>query len=164
MLASKCYKVLLPSILVALMLHMWPVPEWLERIGPEWLTLVLIYWALAIPEHVGVTVAWIAGLLLDVTQGAILGQHAVGLVIIIYIIQMEYQRIRVFSLLQQALVVMLLVILKLVLVLWVSGMVGRAPDLTLYFMPALTSALIWPWLFIVLRDLRRKFMVSARSF
>ena len=119
MLTSKCYRVVLPTLLVALMLHMWPLPDWLIFARPEWLTLVLIYWALAIPEQVGVTVAWVAGLLLDVTQGAILGQHALGLVVVIFVIQLEYQRIRVFSLAQQALVVFLLLLIKQILVLWV---------------------------------------------
>ena len=164
MLTSKCYRVVLPTLLVALMLHMWPLPDWLKYARPEWLTLVLIYWALAIPEQVGVTFAWVAGLLLDVTQGAILGQHALGLVVVIFVIQLEYQRIRVFSLAQQALVIFLLLLIKQILVLWVSGMVGQAPDLGLYFLPSLTGAILWPWLFMVLRDLRRRFTVSSRSF
>jgi len=145
---------------VALMLHMWPLPQWMEYIRPEWLTLVLIYWAMAIPQQVGVSIAWITGLLLDVTQGAILGQHALGMVIVIFVVQLEYQRIRVFSLAQQALVVFLLLIIKQVLVLWVSGIVGQAPELGLYFLPSLVGAIIWPWLFIILRDLRRRFTVN----
>ncbi len=161
--SQNCFRIVIPTLLVALMLHMWPLPEWLEYARPEWLVLVLMYWALAMPEQVGVTVAWFVGLLLDVSQGAILGQHAVGLVVVVYIINTQYQRIRVFSLAQQALVVMLLLLIKLVLVLWVSGMVGQAPDIALYFLPALTGAVIWPWLFIILRDLRRRFTVS-RSF
>lgn len=152
----------MPTLIVALMLHMWPLPEWLEYARPEWMTLVLLYWALAMPEQVGVTIAWFAGLLLDVTQGAILGQHAVGLVIIVFVIQLEYQRIRVFSLAQQALVILLLLIIKQVLTLWVTGIVGRAPDLSLYFLPSLVGAMIWPWLFLLLRDLRRRFTESNR--
>ncbi len=161
--SQNCFRIVVPTLIVALMLHMWPLPDWLEHARPEWMVLVLIYWALAMPEQIGVTVAWIVGLLLDVTQGAILGQHAVGLVLIIYIVNTQYQRIRVYSLAQQALVVLLLLLIKQVLVLWVSGMVGKAPDIGLYFLPALTGAIVWPWLFIVLRDLRRRFTVS-RSF
>jgi len=161
--SQNCFRIVIPTLIVALMLNMWPMPEWLEYARPEWMVLVLIYWALAMPEQIGVTVAWVVGLLLDVTQGAILGQHAVGLVLVIFIINTQYQRIRVFSLAQQALVVSLLLLIKQVLVLWVSGIVGQAPDISLYFLPALTGAIIWPWLFIVLRDLRRRFTVS-RSF
>lgn len=162
MVTTKCFRIVVPTLIVALMLHMWPLPEWLEYARPEWMTLVLLYWALAMPEQVGVTIAWFAGLLIDVTQGAILGQHAVGLVVIVFVVQLEYQRIRVFSLAQQALVVFLLLIIKQVLTLWVTGIVGQAPDLSLYFLPSLVGAMIWPWLFLLLRDLRRRFTQSNR--
>lgn len=144
----------------ALMLHMLPLPDWLAYVRPEFLTLVVMYWVLAMPEGVGVTIAWCAGLLLDVTQGAILGQHALGLVIVTYILQLEYQRVRVFSLVQQALVIFVLLLIKQILVLWVYGMVGHAPALQLYFVPSLIGAIIWPWVFLLLRSLRRKFSVS----
>ncbi|MCW8936066.1 MAG: rod shape-determining protein MreD [Gammaproteobacteria bacterium] len=159
--SQNCFRIVIPTLLVALMLGMWPLPDWLEHAGPEWVVLVLMYWALAMPERIGVTVAWVVGLILDVTQGAIIGQHALGLVLIVFVINTQYQRIRVFSLAQQALVVMLLLIVKQVMVLWVSGIVGQAPDIGLYFLPALTGAILWPWLFIVLRDLRRRFAVSS---
>ncbi len=162
MASQNCFRVVIPTLIVALMLQMWPLPDWLEYARPEWVVLAMIYWALAMPEQIGVTVAWVVGLFLDVSQGAILGQHAVGLVIIIFVINTQYQRIRVFSLAQQALVILLLLLIKQLLVLWVSGMVGTAPDIGWYFLPALTGAIIWPWLFVVLRDLRRRFTVSRR--
>jgi len=161
--SQNCFRIVIPTLIVALMLQMWPLPQWLEYARPEWVVLAMIYWALAMPEKVGVTVAWVVGLFLDVSQGAIIGQHAVGLVIIVFVVSTQYQRIRVFSLAQQALVVLLLLLIKQLLVLWVSGMVGQAPDIGLYFLPALTGAIVWPWVFIVLRDLRRRFTIS-RSF
>jgi len=161
--SQNCFRIVIPTLIVALMLQMWPLPQWLEYARPEWVVLAMLYWALAMPEQVGVTVAWVVGLFLDVSQGAIIGQHAVGLVIIVFVINTQYQRIRVFSLAQQALVVLLLLLIKQLLVLWVSGMVGQAPDIGLYFLPALTGAIVWPWVFIVLRDLRRRFTIS-RSF
>lgn len=163
MLTSKCYRVILPTVIVALMLEMFPLPDWAQPFRPDWVTLVLIYWAMAIPEQVGVTVAWISGLLLDVTQGAILGQHAIGLVLVVYLVHLQYLRLRVFSLVQQAMVVFVLLMLKQLLVLWVSGIVGLAPDAGSYFLPSFVGAVIWPWLFVILRDIRRRFTLT-RSF
>lgn len=163
MLTSKCYRVVLPTVILALMLEMFPLPGWAQPFRPDWVTLVLIYWAMAIPEQIGVTVAWIFGLLLDVTQGAILGQHAIGLVLVVYLVHLQYLRIRVFSLVQQAMVVFGLLMIKQLLVLWVSGIVGQAPDTGGYFLPSLVGAIIWPWLFIILRDIRRRFTLT-RSF
>ncbi len=151
----------LPSMILALMLVMLPLPEWAQPFRPDWVALVMIYWVMALPESVGVTVAWIFGLLLDVTQGAILGQHALGMVLVAYLVLLQYQRIRVFSLLQQAMVVFVLLLIKQLLVLWVSGIVGQAPEnIVRYLLPSLVGAIIWPWLFVVLRDIRRRFTLS----
>lgn len=161
--ASRCYRVVVPTMLFSLMLVLLPLPEWAHAFRPDWVTLFMIYWAMAMPEFVGLLMAWIFGLLLDVAQGTILGQHALGLVLVIWVVQMTYLRIRVASLLQQALVIFVLLLAKLLLTLWVSGLIGQAPEnITLYLLPAITGALIWPWLFIVLRDIRRRYTLTNR--
>lgn len=150
------------TMVVAFMLAIMPLPEWAIELRPEWVTLVLIYWVMALPASIGVTIAWMMGLMLDVSHGAVLGQNALGMVIVIYIIHSQHQRLRVASLLQQAIVIFVLLLIKQLLALWVSGIMGQAPDTWLYFMPSLTSAVLWPWLYIILRDLRRKFGYRVR--
>ncbi len=145
------------TLIAAFMLAMMPLPDWAQSFRPDWVTLVLIYWTMALPASIGVTIAWFAGLMLDVSHGALLGQHALGLVLVIYIIHTQHQRLRVASMLQQSMVIFFLLMMKQALVLWVNGIMGHAPDTWLYFMPSLTSALIWPWVHIILRDLRRKY-------
>lgn len=160
--SQNYYTIAIPTLIVALMLQMWPLPTWLQPIRPEWMVLVMMYWALAVPAQIGVTMAWVVGLFMDVTQGSIIGQNALGLVIIIYIVNIQHQRIRVFSLVQQALIVFLLLFFKQLMVLWVSGLAGQAPSISTYFLPTLAGAIIWPWLFLLLRALRRRFTVSRR--
>lgn len=145
------------SLFVAFMLTIMPLPEWVVEFRPDWVTLVLIYWAMALPARTGVTIAWLAGLMLDVSHGAILGQNALGLTLVIYIVHIQHQRLRVASLVQQAIVIFFLLLLKQLIVLWVSGIVGHAPDTWLYFMPTITGTLLWPWIYIIMRDIRRKF-------
>jgi len=154
---KKPYLAIIITLLLALMLNMLPLPDWANHLRPDWVALVLIYWAMALPLIVGVTTAFIFGLLLDVSQSTLLGQHALALVIIISLVQRLYLRIRVYTLIQQAIFVGILLTIKQLMVLWVSGMINTAPDTSLYFLPALTGAIIWPWLFILLRDIRRRF-------
>jgi rod shape-determining protein MreD len=154
---NKTLRIGLITIIGAFMLAIMPLPDWAIVYRPDWVTLVLIYWAMALPSRIGVTMAWFAGLLLDVSYGTLMGQHAVGLVLAIYVIHMQHQRLRMASLLQQAIVIFFLLLLKQLLTLWVDGMLGRAPDNWLYFMPTITSTLLWPWTYLILRDLRRKF-------
>ena len=154
---NKTLRIGIFTIIAAFMLAIMPLPEWAVEFRPDWVTLVLIYWAMAMPTKIGVTVAWLAGLMLDVSYGTLMGQHAVGLVLVIYFIHINHQRLRVASLLQQAIVIFFLLLIKQLLILWVDGMLGHAPDSWLYFMPTLTSTLLWPWTYLILRDLRRKF-------
>ena len=156
---NKTLRIGLITVIAAFMLAIMPLPDWAIAYRPDWVTLVLIYWAMAIPTRVGVTIAWFAGLLLDVSYGTLMGQHAVGMVFVIFVIHKQHQRLRVASLLQQAVVIFFLLLFNQILTLWVDGMLGRAPDSWLFFMPTVTSTLLWPWTYLILRDLRRKFGV-----
>ena len=157
---NKTLRIGLITVIGAFMLAIIPLPDWAVEYRPEWITLVLIYWAMTVPSRVGVTIAWFSGLLLDVSYGTLMGQHALGMVLIIFVIQLQHQRLRVASLLQQAIVIFFLLLIKQLLTLWVDGMLGRAPDSWLYFMPTITSTLLWPWTYLILRDLQRKFGTS----
>ncbi len=157
---NKSLRIGLITVIGAFMLAIMPLPDWAVEFRPDWVTLVLIYWTMASPTKIGVTVAWFCGLLLDVSYGTLMGQHAIGMVLVIYVIHLQHQRLRVASLLQQAIVIFFLLLLKQLASLWVDGMLGRAPDSWLYFMPTVSSTLLWPWIYLILRDLRRKFGVE----
>jgi rod shape-determining protein MreD len=149
------------TLIAALMLMMAPLPQAIEPLRPDWVTLVCLYWAIALPERFGLLIPWVVGLLLDASLGALLGQHALGIVLVTAIALRSHQRMRVAPLLQQAGFVVLLLLLKQALVLWISGMAGRAPDeLWLYFAAPLLALLFWPVVFILLRDLRRRFQTA----
>lgn len=152
--------VIVTSLLAALALTILPLPDWLAMVRPEWAALVLIYWCMALPGRVGVGVAWIVGLLLDVLRGGLLGQHALSLALVAYITLQLYQRIRVFPLWQQAVSVFILILLHLLLQLWIKGISGNPPPALIFLLPALSSMLLWPLMFLGLRRLRRRFRIS----
>jgi rod shape-determining protein MreD len=69
-------------------------------------------------------------------------------------------RIRLFPLWQQSLTILVLLLMEKLISLWVIGAVAQpTPPLT-YWAPPLVGMLLWPWIYIILRDLRRKFQVS----
>ena len=148
------------SFVIALMLTAMPLPDWAVNWRPAWVTMVLIYWCMALPERVGIGIAWLMGLLLDVQQGTILGQHALGLAVIAYITIKSHQQMRVFPLMQQALLICSYLLLMQMFSLWTRSLIGVPPKDWTFWAPPFTSMLIWPWLFIILRDVRRKFQVS----
>jgi len=148
------------SFLVALLLTAMPLPEWAVNWRPAWVAMVLAYWCMALPHRVGIGIGWLLGILVDVMQGALLGQNAIGFAIIAYLVINSHQRMRMFPFLQQALLIGLMVSFSLLLSLWVRGIMGVPPHSWTYWMPVFTSMLLWPWLFIILRDLRRRYHVS----
>ncbi|MGM0632418.1 MAG: rod shape-determining protein MreD [Pseudomonadota bacterium] len=152
--------VIVLSLLLAYLLAIVPFPEWALHYRPQWVALVLIYWAMALPYRVGIGTAWVAGLLLDVMEGSILGLNAMSLAIVVYITLSLHQRLRMFSFLQQSALVLALVGLNMLLVYWVKVGIGQSDSRSLLFLlGAVSSAFIWPWMFVSLRHLRRAFDV-----
>lgn len=136
------------------------MPSWASALRPDWVALVLIYWCLALPQRVGMGIAFILGITLDVLMGSLLGQHALALVTIVYLTLELHQRLRVFPLWQQALSILALLILNQFLLLWVSGISGHPVRSWVYWAPALSGMLMWPWIYLVLRGSRRHFRVA----
>lgn len=147
------------SFLVALMLSALPLPEDLQWWRPEWVLLVLLYWIVALPARVGLGTAWVLGILLDVLRGNLLGLNALALTIVAYVMLLVYQRVRMFSWLQQVLFVFALVALDQIIVHWVKGILGVSSQTLMFLVPALVSAVLWPVLFMLLRGVRRGFNV-----
>ena len=147
------------TFIVALLLTIVPLPDWARYARPDWVGLVLIYWCLALPDRVGVITGWFVGLLVDLITGTILGQHALSLTIVAYLAQRLHLRIRLFPLLQQAFTVMILLILHQLLALWISRIIGR-PGVPWYFWtPSLLGMMLWPIIYVLLRNMRYRFRV-----
>ena len=148
------------SFFVAYLLAIVPFPEWAMNYRPEWVPMVLIYWVMALPYRLGIGSAWCAGLLLDILEGSTLGLNAISLVILAYVTLSLHQRMRMFTSLQQSGLIFVLVGLNLMLCHWLQIVTGQTINVRLLFlMAALTSAIIWPSLFQLLRQIRRSFDV-----
>lgn len=148
------------SFLAAYLLTMLPLPDWLGAVRPYWVAMVLIYWCMALPHRVSVGMGWIAGLLLDITYNSLLGQHALGLALLAFFTVSLHQQVRIFPLWQQSLTVPVFCLVYAAVVLWIKGITGIAPSLGWYLLPALTTALLWPVVFTLLRYIRRYFRVA----
>lgn len=148
------------SFLAAFMLTAMPLPAWALPWRPAWIAMVLVYWCMALPERVGVITGWVIGLILDVMHGSILGQHAFGLAFVAYVVLQYHQRLRVFRLVQQALVIGSIVFVYLLSMLWIYKLLGSVNYSFSYLFGALTTGVLWPWVFIVLRDVRRRARVA----
>ncbi|HAO32272.1 MAG TPA: rod shape-determining protein MreD [Gammaproteobacteria bacterium] len=148
------------SFVAAFLLGGIPWPGGLERFRPDWAAMVLIYWTMALPHRVGLGTGWLVGLLLDVGRGALLGQHALAFAAVAYLTSQTYRRIRAAPLWQQTFSILLFLLVKQILVFWISGVIGYPPKNWWYLAPALGGMACWPLLFVILRDVRRYFEIS----
>lgn len=132
------------SAIIALLLSVLPLPGFLAKIRPDFLLLVVIWFALMAPRAGGLLFAWFAGLALDAFRGVVLGQHALAFVIIGYITHRLHLRVRMFTLLQQALFVFAQLAIYQFILFWIDGVTGhRVADWTRW-LPVFTGALLWP--------------------
>jgi rod shape-determining protein MreD len=143
------------SLLIALALAIVPLPRVVEPYWPDWVALVLIYWSLDSAPRFGLLTAFLAGLMLDTLSGALLGQHALALLIVVYLSQRFYLRFRVFPMSQMAITVVVLLALHEFVLFWADGMAGRTVPIVERWGPVLSGALVWPLLLGYLDRVRR---------
>ena len=151
---------ILLTFVVAFLLTLVPMPEWVDRMRPQWVAMVLIYWCMALPDRVNVGTGWLLGLFMDVAQGTLLGQHALAMSITGFITVAMHTRLRVLPLWQQSGTVFLLLLINALIVYWIDGFTGHPPTDWRYLVPPVASTLLWPWAFVMLRDLRRRMRVA----
>jgi rod shape-determining protein MreD len=154
------YHVIVLTFLVAYVLAVLPVPPWLQWGRPEWVALTLIYWCIALPQRVGIATGLLLGVGLDVLEGSLLGQNALALIVVALLSLILYQRLRVYSLWQQAGVVFMLVGINQLICQWVQNLEDISALPRLFLLPAFSSALLWPVVLHILRGLRRHYRVS----
>jgi len=135
---------LLLSALVALILTVLPLPRWLDVLRPAFLVLTVLYWSVNAPRAGGLAIGFFAGLMLDVFQGPVLGEHALALSLITYIAVREHQRIRFKPAIQQALIVFAALMMYEVVLFMIDGWTGHPVTSPLRWVHTLSGALIWP--------------------
>jgi rod shape-determining protein MreD len=140
------------SLLMALMLDVLPLPTWATWIRPEWTALVVLYWVLNTPWRINVGIAWLMGLILDGLNGTLLGEHAVAMVVIAYLMSHWGRRFRLFPVWQQALGVGALLAIYLLIIYVIQGISGQPLQNIAFVLSIIPSMLLWPWIQALLTD------------
>lgn len=147
---------LLPAltVLVAILLTIVPLPDALTPWRPYWVAMVMIYWHLESHRLRYLGNAFAIGIVLDLATGTLLGQHALSLLIINFLVGRFRSRLRFFPPWQQALAIGALLFNDRIVQLWILGLLERGwPDWS-WWLPPVTGMLLWPWLFLLLDALR----------
>lgn len=146
---------LLPvSLLLALLLGMVPLPGVLQPLRPYWLALVLAYWVLEEPDSVGIGVAFLLGLAADLAFGGLLGEQALRLSILAFILERFRARMRFFPLSQQALTIGVLLLNDRVIGAVIHLVLGAVQLPWSYWWAPVVGMVLWAPLYLVLDALR----------
>ena len=147
------------SFLFALILQVVPWPGVLESFRPSWVILVMCYWVLALPHRVNVGTALVVGLVWDLILGSTLGVRGLTLSVIAYIIALNFRVLRNLSLWQQAIVIALLSLAAKLIEFWAEYLVSNISFYPQQLWAVLLNCILWPWLFLLLRRIRRKLAI-----
>lgn len=142
------------TIVMALMLSIVPMPDWALVYRPDWVALTLIYWSVSSPRTCGVGTAWLSGIVLDVAQGTLLGQHALALSLVTYVTAKFHLQFRVFPMSQMIATVMALLAAYQFVLFWINGVAGTYPDAVSYWGPVVSGTLTWPFAAAFLASIR----------
>ena len=113
------------SLVATLALVAVPLPDSVAPLRPDWVAVVLLYWSLMAPRHFSLLTAFWMGLALDTLSGSLLGQNALALLVVVYLAEKFYLRLRVFPLSQLAITVFLLLGLYEFILFWIDGVAGH---------------------------------------
>jgi rod shape-determining protein MreD len=149
------------TFFAALVISVVPVPRdlpvYLFYLQPEWLALTLSYWVLVSPERVGLVSAFVLGLFADLSVGTALGEHGLMYLLLVMFISATYHQVRMLPIWQQAVIVAFVISVGTILQYLFLSLAHESFQSGLMFLKAIVSALMWPWVFLLLEIVRRRF-------
>ncbi|MBX9704877.1 MAG: rod shape-determining protein MreD [Gammaproteobacteria bacterium] len=155
--ARRGTSTMIVSFIVAFVLSIVVLPTWLESFRPLWVLLVVIYWALYLDNSVGVITAWLLGLLQDLLNSSLLGEHAIGMMLVAFLVLQMQRQLRMFPMWQQMVAVFIFSMLYLGLIFCAQALIGQLPHYGMFWIPAAVTALIWPWVAAMLHTRQQRF-------
>lgn len=152
------------SLATALLANLLPWNGMAVLLWPDLVAMVLLYWIIHYPRRVGLGTAWLLGLVMDIADGVLFGQHALAYVVTGYAAWLLHRRLQTFNLWQQALYVFaLLVLLKLTMLVARLAFGAGFPGL-IYFASSLVGAVLWPLLALALQLPQRRQPPAGASY
>lgn len=139
------------TLIGALLLNLLPWSGWGLWFKPDFVALVVLYWCIEQPRKIGFTAAWLLGLMMDVADGSLFGQHALAYSVIAYAGIVLNRRVLRFSLTPQVLHVIVLLLFNDLIVLGVRLLAGAEFPGYRYFMGSFVAGMLWPLLSALLK-------------
>jgi rod shape-determining protein MreD len=156
--AEKPTEILLPvnpmfvagTLAVAFLFNLLPASGQALLWRPDFVALVLAYWLIHYPRRLGFMLPWLLGLAMDVAEGALFGQYALGYTALALMATLAHRRVLMFDVLSQTLHVLVMLQLVKLIMLLVRMAEGAEFPGWLYFLGPVVASLLWPLLTVTL--------------
>lgn len=156
--AAKPTEILLPvnplfiagTLGIAFVLNLLPVTGNAVLWRPDFVALILSYWLIHYPRRLGFLLPWLLGLGMDVAEGALFGQYALGYTALAFMATLAHRRVLMFDVFSQTVHVLVMLQVVKVIMLLVRMAGGAEFPGSLYFLGPVISALLWPLLALTL--------------
>ena len=132
------------SILVALVLALWPLPAELKWFRPEFGVLVIFFWMRIWFFRLGLVFAWVVGLSFDILRGDIVCQSAMGMTVVAYLVLVFHEALNRATLFTEMIMFAALMLVYELIGFWIGAIVGDFSWRTEYLYVVLVSTLCWP--------------------
>ncbi|HSI25461.1 MAG TPA: rod shape-determining protein MreD [Methylotenera sp.] len=143
------------TLFIALLCQLFP---WVGQgiiFRPDFMLVVLLYWLLRAPSLCSVGTAWVAGLLVDLATGSLLGQHALSFTVTAFAALSYQRRLVLFNTWQLAGYIFALLTLERVLMLLLKLFAGNENPGWHYVWPILTGLILWQMMILIFGGLTR---------
>jgi len=151
------------SSVIAAILTLVSLPEWVFYFRPDWLALVVIFWVMVFPDKLSLGYGCINGLFLDLLLVKPFGLNALGFVILSYIASVWSSQIKVLSLWQQSLFVSVLILLFKLIEGTISVFILGFVFTEYYWYSVLGNIIFWPMISILLSEACRLSHINIKS-
>ena len=144
------------SLLIALLLQLVAMPDVIAAARPLWLPLLLVYWALVEPRVPSLIAAFVLGIAMDVLQNTVLGQHASGFVLLVFVMARTRGVFILFPLWQSTVALIPAWLGYCLLMALIDDIARHRADLWLRWLPALSTTLFWPLVHTLMEGASRR--------
>lgn len=138
------------SFFIGILFAILPLPEAVHAARPYLLGMFVAYWLMESPLRVGLGTAFIVGLVADLASASLLGEQALRLVMMAFLVQRFRARLRFFPLWQQAGAIGLLLLNDRVVLSAIHFIIGAPQQPLLAWIGPVLAMFLWPWLFVLL--------------
>lgn len=139
------------TLIAALLVNLLPWSGYGLWIKPDFVALVVLYWCVEEPRKMGFVAAWLLGMLMDVADGTLFGQHALAYIILAYAGIVLHRRVRMFAVTPQALHIIPLLLLNDLIIVIVRMLAGVDFPGWHYFIGSFVAGALWPPLSALLK-------------